>query len=557
MARKNKGNFIKAGDEFAQKKQYEKAIVEYQKALKEDPKDTRVAHKLAEFCLKAGKLEDGMKFLGHAASLYTMSGFFKKAIPIYNQILKIDENRVNIREEIASLYYRLGLVGEALRQYCIILDFCEETGAKDKFFEMLKKIVKIDAKNPDYRIKLGQLYAERGHKEQGLSEFQRAADQLRSLQRWDDLLQLYWTIVQINPHSPEAHFGIGEILSQQGKYDEAIESLSKAIILDCKFAARVENLIESHHVKEPQREADYLKRLAEILENSGVSDTAKRFYNRASELLGENIDTPESEQDFPEVVISKPEADEPLILAPVDLEEIIEPLPPADDLSLIDLSEPSNYIKIAPITEEEFIFRNDDTPDTSTPKRLENDEVIEPFDFAEENDPDEIEIPAEDIEEIIDTPIDTSEYSAAAQPSDDPETLFNAGIAYKEMGLWKKAIGSFREAKNAGADEIQCLYMIALCAKEGGMARSAEMLLREVLKRYNLSDYYEALFKYELSLILREEGHVAEVLNLLREIEELAPDFRETRDIIQRMETHKENPKGSRSGNCFEKIFYL
>jgi|GEM_PF-1455737 len=119
--------------------------------------------------------------------------------------------------------------------------------------------------------------------------------------------------------------------------------------------------------------------------------------------------------------------------------------------------------------------------------------------------------------------------------SEDYDTRYNLGIAYKEMGLIDEAIAEFQIAAKDPRRFLECCSMLGLCFVEKGMPKLAVKWYQRGLEapgyveeeyqglRYDLAEAHEAMGETDRALEILQEvyGISANYRNVARKIKEL------------------------------------
>ncbi|HWV39366.1 MAG TPA: tetratricopeptide repeat protein [Vulgatibacter sp.] len=195
----DKNKFTQAAAKLVQKGQLDKAIAEYQKARKADPKDVRILLKIGELQQKKGDNLTAAATLLEVAKSYAADGFFLKAVAVYKQIVKLDPDRIEVNLELAELYQQLGLLSDAMGQLRIVANHHEKAGNAADALDVLRRMVDLDPDNVGSRIKLGELFAQQGQTQDALRELRVSAVHLRSHGRMDDYVRVGERIVSLAP----------------------------------------------------------------------------------------------------------------------------------------------------------------------------------------------------------------------------------------------------------------------------------------------------------------------------------------------------------------------
>jgi len=92
------------------------AIEKFEMASTFRPDDPRIFLKLADLWVKRGIKTEAIAYYRKAAIIYSKDSYYFQAVAVYKQALGLDEERTDIREEMAGLYEKLGLESDAGRE---------------------------------------------------------------------------------------------------------------------------------------------------------------------------------------------------------------------------------------------------------------------------------------------------------------------------------------------------------------------------------------------------------------------------------------------------------
>jgi pilus assembly protein FimV len=94
---------LEAAQKHLAKGAFDKAIVEFQKLVKADPKDVRTWLKIGDLQDKVGQKKEAIDTYARVAEQYAQQGFFLKAVAVFKQILKLDPTRLDVQLKLAEL----------------------------------------------------------------------------------------------------------------------------------------------------------------------------------------------------------------------------------------------------------------------------------------------------------------------------------------------------------------------------------------------------------------------------------------------------------------------
>lgn len=139
--------------------------------------------------------------------------------------------------------------------------------------------------------------------------------------------------------------------------------------------------------------------------------------------------------------------------------------------------------------------------------------------------------------------------------SDDAESHFNLGIAYKEMGLLDDAIGEFEQAMNDASRCLDCVTLIALCQVEKGDFKGAETTLKLGLALPGLTATQRMNIYYDLGQVYELVQRPLEALECFQNVHDVDMFYRDVQAKIHSLRRQlglgnddHEGPAGSGGG---------
>lgn len=198
---------VQAALKFAEKKRYDKAIIEYQRIIQEDPNDARTLLKVGDLQLKMEAYPAAIETYERVGKHYAQQGFALKAIAVYKQIRDIVSKHIPQQEEryghilpkLAELYQQLGLTSDALSAYDEVATRLLKQGRDKDAIGVFKKIVDLDPTNPLPHLRLAEALARAKEVDGAIEQFSEASEILLRLGRRDDALKVVDRLLQIRP----------------------------------------------------------------------------------------------------------------------------------------------------------------------------------------------------------------------------------------------------------------------------------------------------------------------------------------------------------------------
>ena len=119
--------------------------------------------------------------------------------------------------------------------------------------------------------------------------------------------------------------------------------------------------------------------------------------------------------------------------------------------------------------------------------------------------------------------------------SQDYETHYNLGIAYKEMGLVDEAIGEFQYAARDPGKVVECCGILGLCFREKGMPQLALKWYQKGLDTPSLGEHEAIGLRYDMAEVHREQGEYKKAMQTFSEVYGMDSTYRDVAAKIKEM----------------------
>ncbi|HTJ83798.1 MAG TPA: tetratricopeptide repeat protein, partial [Polyangiaceae bacterium] len=191
---------LEAAQKHLAKGAFDKAIAEFQKLVKADPKDVRTWLKIGDLQDKVGQKKEAIDTYARVAEQYAQQGFFLKAVAVFKQILKLDPTRLDVQLKLAEMYEQLQLVSDALQTYEMVAATYARGGDMERALSTLGRMVALDENNIPTRIKYAEALSRAGKTAEAATAFEAGARLLKQSGRIDDYLKVAERLLY---HRPE------------------------------------------------------------------------------------------------------------------------------------------------------------------------------------------------------------------------------------------------------------------------------------------------------------------------------------------------------------------
>jgi len=228
----NKAKVLEDINKLVQKGDYNKAILEYERVLKIDPRDYKLRQRLGDLYLRLSQKKEAVDQLMLVAEGYIKDGFNLQAIAIYRQILRIEPRKYEVYDKIADLYHKHGLHGDAVNHLRMLADAYEKEKKLSEAMQTWEKIISIAPDSIIYRGKLIEFYLKQGLYSRATEKLKQSIDYLKSKGRYEDVEILINKFPGLIEEDKTLNIHIARSLYNTGKYKEALSKIELLLNTD-------------------------------------------------------------------------------------------------------------------------------------------------------------------------------------------------------------------------------------------------------------------------------------------------------------------------------------
>ena len=293
----NKQKALSAAEKFVQQGKLQNAITEYEKVVKNDPKDLTVLNTIGDLYARIGQNEKALDCFKSVGDAYATQGFTVKAIAMYKKLTKLKPSLEGILR-LAELYTQQGLFNDARAQYLQVAEEFLRAGELEQAVRIFQKTLEMDPENAAMKMRLAEVYVRLGKKTEAWQIFAAAAESLRGrgqLSAAEDVLQRMLTL---DPGNGYALLLRGRNALESGDAAGALQCLEKVADLD-SHPDGMRTLLQAYLQTGRLPEAGTLARklftvhndvpaitqYAEALMSSGQFDEALKIYSEYADRL--------------------------------------------------------------------------------------------------------------------------------------------------------------------------------------------------------------------------------------------------------------------------------
>ncbi len=592
------GAFIKAADAFQAAAFELKSIALYKKALKVDPSKIEIHEKLAVVYAERGLIGNAIDDYLKVAKHYYKNGNFRGALAVYRKLSGLDPENLNIRLEIAEMCEKQDVIEEAIEEYKKLVGRYDEKNMPDEAAKIRQKLNTLDPtyasqqKPAEERVpevplenppepKHPGTEAENSIEERNLSDRESSesaqgflapeAEPLLQEQTIfpseESLLSKSAIAGQSTETSDTAQLENAmteaEVYVQYGLIDKAIAQLKS---LTTSFPSALKPHLKLKEIYTQQGMAqeaiatchylvEHYTSIGDEAAKNAILEELKSFENQDDKgavlpTAAQKVETNTSYFDD-EAGLEKRDD---------EAESFGEAILNADSLSDQHSEEPT-LTAIGEDVPDKLETAQNTCQDTSPTPRKDHSQTLEPAEDGAYVDLNTIlsegfEDEEDEIEGSLEKSFRNLQESHEGHDTEEAETQYDLGIAYKEMGMLSEAMKAF-ELGALGEERFEdANIMLATCYREeGSTPKAVQVIERALSSKGNETGQFIAL-KYELALLYEKLGD-KQFKTLYQEIFDTDPSFRDIAVKYRNSTSKDHTQKKSASKKTKDRVSHL
>ncbi|HYG99000.1 MAG TPA: tetratricopeptide repeat protein [Terriglobales bacterium] len=294
----NKAKVLASAERNVKQGKLHHAIADYEKVIKEDPKDLTVMNAIGDLYARVGNPEKAAEYFRKVGDAYAADGFTVRAIALYKKLAKQDPNSLDIVLKLAELYTQQGLYNDARTQYLQVAEFRLRNGELQKAAGIFQKMLELDPENIPLQSRLAELLVRLNRSAEARDLYFRNAEGLFSRGALDQADDALARVIGIDPAFSQAILLRGTVKLKSGDPAAAAQILEKLPDIDSrpdglqtllKAYLEIGKLDDAEPVARKMlrvfNDASGIAAYAEALMASGAHEQALRCYREHADCL--------------------------------------------------------------------------------------------------------------------------------------------------------------------------------------------------------------------------------------------------------------------------------
>jgi tetratricopeptide (TPR) repeat protein len=273
----DKASIIKEAQKYLAHGQIDKAIAEWEKLAKEYP-DGNNYNTIGDLYLKKGDRSGALDSFHKAATFFKQEGFALKALALYKKILNLTPSDSVALFSLGELNEAKGLTTDAIKFYLAAADNLSKEGKKEQILEIYDRILALSPANVPLRNKVAEIYARDGLMSEAAKQYFHIAKLYSEKGELEKAVGFYQKSLDIQPIDKQAILGLNSLYEKQDNRGKAVEQMKEAVNLFPQDAEILLRCAEIHIIADKSDEAEEYLRTVLSIEQANI---------RARRLIGD------------------------------------------------------------------------------------------------------------------------------------------------------------------------------------------------------------------------------------------------------------------------------
>ncbi len=568
----------------------DKAIDCLEKIYRLEPDDANNLKELGSLYNKSGNKKKAVEFYWKALEKYREAEYYQNATAIAQMLLRFGEDELLVKHELAFLYEKQGLLGDAVTAYEELAELYKKEGDIEGVLENLRKIVNITPKKLGIRLKLAEIYENQKKfdeltaeleeikgifKEQGrVEEMERIETRISALASQKEKIVTLEKkgkeevkkqkvpeelVVEFEQEGIQLLEAVEEAVSKSEKEPDEVFLESNEKLFDLEVEEKEEETEITEEIRffeeMPVSHEEDIEvavsgwedwfNLAELYESVGSIEEAVEYYIKAAEANFNKKNYNGAYKIFNKIANLQPSnimcrqkmiqsslkmnSTEKAIEAYFSLYECLK-AKKADSEAEKILDKIENLDPNSPVLEK-VRGKKKETEKEKVGRApdfegLFEAEVSEQLSLEEES----TDVKAPTLESLLE------EFKNKAREEldiTDYAAHFNLGITYKEMDLIEEAIEEFKKAMKEKSWRLKSLEMLGICYELLDQKKKAEDIYNLVIKNNNFREDQKTAFYYHLGNLYAQQGLYGDAVEQYKKIIKIDKDFADVKEKIK------------------------
>ncbi len=551
-------NYFKAAEIYHREGSTEKATKVVERILQLSPSDLESRKKIAYLYFRLGLRERASNEYSSIGRELQKNGDLEKAEEMLNKAVEYEPQNTKALSGLSGVAEKKGEIDRAFEclekaisfepdNKTLLLNYATLLQSNDRVEEAGTALIQlIEAHPDDLRAKkmLGKIYLDKDLLEQAWEEILPCVDDALESENWTEALELLQSFNELHPLEVKRRM-LTICIAQDDEETIQTEQLALAGMYEKESLFHEALLLYRDVLETNPVDATASGKVLELEQQLGIGEQATQAQPaEATAEPGDRspLDTPSPEEAAPDTLDSSAGPSSSTGMMESQPFNLAERKAEADFFAQQGLSDEALaiYEEILTHDPENEEIKNQIKSFSSSPEAEDQTEVSEAV-VVKETEPDEI-TPKSTLDDDLKDIFSSFEAPEEEQKPEDYEARYQAGIEYRQKGLFDEAINELRIAAQDSEKTVRNTTMLAMCYMEKGSYPMAVAEFTKVMEMMSPDESTYLHVKYELACACMKNGDKGKALEFFTEIHAQKPDFKDVSDMMSSLDVPaKEN----------------
>ena len=263
----NKTKIFARADKFIAKQNYQKALTELLKVLKELPRDASLLNKIGDLYSKIGDSKQAIAYFMKVAESYETGGFNQKAVALYKKMIRLEPSHTEAQERLVELYLQKEHHREAKSALLNLANLYLLENLGPRALNCYDRILALDPQDTSVRCKVSEILVKEGRENEAIEQFLDLAKVFLEQKKWEEATRLLNQAKEITPDAIPIKLLEAKLITASTNHWEPAISLLTNILKEKPNTPEAQKVLGDTYLK-LGRLSEAKEQFIKLLENS-------------------------------------------------------------------------------------------------------------------------------------------------------------------------------------------------------------------------------------------------------------------------------------------------
>ncbi|MFO7732488.1 MAG: tetratricopeptide repeat protein [Candidatus Aminicenantes bacterium] len=228
----NRPRILESAEKHVKAGKIKEAIAEYEKLVAADPQDISTLNVIADLHTQLDQTGDAVRYFLRLAEEYERRGLLSQALAIYKKIHRIGPELSEHALKLADMLGQQGYLAESKEVSAGVARRFLGEGKATEAIGIYEKVIRLDREDLEVRKALADIYKDQGFLDAALQQLNEIAEIRMSQGRLESAEEVLTEVLALKPGDPRSLANTVELFKRQGRNEKAVELLEDRLRSD-------------------------------------------------------------------------------------------------------------------------------------------------------------------------------------------------------------------------------------------------------------------------------------------------------------------------------------